>query len=552
MMVTRDSKPAMSGPWWKSHMREPAVWISIGFLCLGCGLRVAQYAANASQWLDETMLSTSIVSRGLPDLLTERLAYGQSAPPGMLLASRLAVVAFGPSDLALRLFPFLCSLVTLFVSFRLVNRVLHGVARPIAMALMAIASPLIVYSGQAKQYSSDVAVAAVMLLLCVDALQRALDGRRALLLAFAGFVAVWFSNASPLLLAGASLSLIWSACSAGGRLREQLKWPGLVVAIWGAGALVSLLVARAHVSPTMRNTLFKYWADGFMPMPPWRPAALVWPLQAFTRIFGGVESAGLWYPVNRFYAALSLLGLWSIARRDRALGALLIAPFGVALLAAAAHLYPFRDRLVLFLLPCALLGVAEGVRFLAELAAKRLALLGPLIVLACTAPLLVRAAGSLPPYQSEDIKPVMQHLRSRMRASDSLYVYHGAGIAFGYYEGQFGFQATKKQVGKCAYGAPQRYLEELDQLRGASRAWILFTHSLPAYNESRDILAYLDTIGVRLEQVIVPPHQPFGSYAWLGTAELYAYDLSDPARLSRATAATFPVHSSGIHTFTCE
>jgi hypothetical protein len=66
-----------------------------------------------------------------------------------------------------------------------------------------------------------------------------------------------------------------------------------VVTIWGGAALASLLVARANVSPEMRSTLFKYWADGFMPMPPWRPAALVWPLQAFSRIFGGIESAGL-------------------------------------------------------------------------------------------------------------------------------------------------------------------------------------------------------------------------------------------------------------------
>src|ERR1700682_6116925 len=71
------------------------------FLAAGLVLRLVQYGGNASQWIDEAMLSTSIVGRSLARLLSCPLAYGQTAPPGLLLVERLSVLAFGQSDLTL-------------------------------------------------------------------------------------------------------------------------------------------------------------------------------------------------------------------------------------------------------------------------------------------------------------------------------------------------------------------------------------------------------------------------------------------------------------------
>ena len=532
------------------HTRDLATLATIAFLCVGVGLRVMQYAANTSQWLDEVMLSWSVIHRAFLELLTRPLAYGQSAPPGFLAAQRLAIVLFGTSDLALRLVPSACSVGALFVYFRLAKLTLPGIGRPIAMALFATGAPLILYAGQAKQYSSDVAVAAILLLVVVQSWQAGIDRRRARLLALAGFVAVWFSNSAPLLLSGAALALLWPFASA--RAARQEEWSRLVpvAAIWAIASGASLWLARSNVSAAMRQTLVNYWSDGFMPMPPWRMAALVWPLQAFSRIFGGVESAGLWYPANRLYAVISLLGLASICRRDRRLGLLLIAPFLVTLLAATAHLYPFRDRLALFLLPSALLGLAEGIRVIAELAGRKIKLLAPAAVAVCMLPILYRSMSALPPYQSENIKPVLSHLRSQLQPSDTLYVYHGAGIAFAYYAQQFGVNRGHIVQGMCHYGDPRRHLEELDQLRGGARVWVLFTHSLPDYNEHQDLLGYLDTIGVRRAALSVPPHKPAGSFAWVAPVDLYLYDLSNPARLTGALATTFPVHPHNV-TYTC-
>jgi hypothetical protein len=154
------------------------------------------------------------------------------------------------------------------------------------------------------------------------------------------------------------------------------------------------------------------------------------------------------------------------------------------------------------------------------------------------APPLYRAARSLPPYESEDIKPVLEHLRARLEPSDRVYVYSGAGAAFRYYASQYGIGADGVLFGECHYGHPRRHFEELDRLRGSGRVWLLFTHALPDYDEPRDLLAYLDAIGTRVDTLIERPRAPAGSFAGLGSAELYRFDLSDPARLALASATT--------------
>ncbi|MEJ0099042.1 MAG: hypothetical protein WDO12_04590 [Pseudomonadota bacterium] len=301
----------------------------------------------------------------------------------------------------------------------------------------------------------------------------------------------------------------------------------------------------------MREILLGYWTEGFMPMPPWKAASLHWLVQAFSRIFGGIESAGLWYPVNRLYAALSLIGLCSFWLRERRFGLLLIAPLLVTLLAAAAHLYPFRDRVILFLVPGALFGIAEAICLIAEFAARWLKPLRWVWVTACLVPVLVRAASSLPPYQSEDIKPALRYLSQQLQPSDAVYVYHGARIAAAYYAPQFGLSRDRITMGECHFGDPRNYLRDLDRLKGNSRVWVLITHSLPDYNEHLDILAYLDAAGARSETLEMPTHQPRGSLAWLASAALYRFDLSDSAIRAEVRAEDFPVHPHAI-TYACD
>ena len=64
---------------------------------LGAGIRLRQYVGGRSLWLDEAFLAESVTTRGPLALVSEPLAYSQSAPLVWLLAVRSVVVAAGTS-----------------------------------------------------------------------------------------------------------------------------------------------------------------------------------------------------------------------------------------------------------------------------------------------------------------------------------------------------------------------------------------------------------------------------------------------------------------------
>jgi len=107
---------------------------------LGVGLRLWAYLADTALYLDEILLSYSILNVPLADLLTRPLPIDQVAPPGFLLGERFAVTIFGHNEHALRLFPFVCAIVSLLLFCRLAKRALTGAGPAVALFVFAIGS----------------------------------------------------------------------------------------------------------------------------------------------------------------------------------------------------------------------------------------------------------------------------------------------------------------------------------------------------------------------------------------------------------------------------
>jgi hypothetical protein len=113
-------------------------------------------------------------------------------------------------------------------------------------------------------------------------------------------------------------------------------------------------------------------------------------------------------------------------------------------------------------------------------------------------------------------------------------VYYGARLAFGYYAPRFGVSGDRVVFGRCHLGDPRGYLRELDALRGERRVWIVATHEQRT-GELELIIGYLDRIGRRLDEVVVPGTNRSPIEAAYG----YLYDLSDPERLASVSAEAY-------------
>ncbi len=233
-------------------------------------------------------------------------------------------------------------------------------------------------------------------------------------------------------------------------------------------------------------------------------------------------------PVVVVTVLLACAVLWK-KRPDAA--PLLVGPALVTLAAAAAHLYPFSGRAILFLTPTGLLAAADAVESLVE-GLARLRVPRPASAAALSVSLAAAAVMHLPVYRHEETRPVLAAVAASLRPGDVLYVYYGAERAVRFYGPRVGIHPSDATFGGCHRGQPREYLRELDRFRGRPRVWVVFAHAVSSLAEQPTIRGYLGRIGKRVE----------GFEEVEASAELY--DLSDPGRLQATTAEIFPLSES--------
>jgi hypothetical protein len=525
-----ESSPASTGR--DLYKRWALIALTVGAL-----FRLMQYLGNRSIWLDEALVVPSILKPSLAEILNPLVA--NPLPFGFLFLERLATDAFGTHELVLRLLPLVAGLASLALFYAVAKRTISAGAVPIAASLFALSPFLIYYASELKQYSSDVAVTLLVLLLALKIHHRGLTTRRTLAWGIASFIGIAVSLTAVFSIAGAVLVLGVAAI----RSRNWRAVLRLVLASVPAGVLFILpyaaaLMAPAGVASTGPSYVSAFWSSGFMPLPPRSVAELAWFPHTFARIFE--DPLGLIQNTNaalgRLLAAVGMVvflaGAGWLAVRNRMVFALLMAPIGLTLLASGLKRYPFGadwntgGRVILFLVPLFLLLMAEGAEQIRRRLPAKLHAAGLVLIALLLAPPLLQAATTIP-YGRGELKPLLGYVSENWRDGDLLYVHYDALPAFRYYAPRYGFGPGEYQEGVCARFQPEQYLEALNGLRGESRVWVLFTAGLGAslFNEREFMLDYLDHIGQRLDDRVAR-----------GTS-VYLYDL-DP---NRATAARYSV-----------
>jgi len=463
------------------------------------------------------------------------------APPGFLLIEKGAVAVLGNSEWSLRLFPLLCGIASIAIIWLIARWMLEGWAVTYAVGLFALATPLVFFSSQVKQYSSDAAATLAVTCAAIWLLRAPHDPRRVIATSAAGVTAVWISQPVVFVLLGASAALMVSGAvdRRAGLARASL----VVIPAWVISAAVAASMASRNVSPADRDYLQWYWSSGLMPRPLSAAAAVVWAWQHLTWLFGTLAtglrrtSRGLGYPWSQMFVALTVVGVVAIWRKRHDLAVLLALPVMATLVAAALHVYPFAGRVVTFLLPLVFLLTAAGADHVVRVWCRQrpLASAAALAVLAGSP--LFASLRALPPARIEHIRPVLARVTGLARPDDDLYVYYAGGQSFLYYAERFDLGRWQYVIGRCSVTDPRQYLQDLDRFRGRARVWIVATHARFGGGELAIMFRYLDSIGRRLETIeerATSNAPPDGAFAVL-------YDLADRTRLGAATAETFPV-----------
>ena len=484
---------------------------------LGIALRVRALSAHRSLWMDEAMLALNICGRSFSGLLAP-LDYDQGAPIGFLMLERLAVVVFGPTELALRLVPFLASIATLALVYWFGRANFGRAAAAVGVALVALAPGLISYGAEAKQYAVDVAVGLLVLALGADALRLGLSRRRTLTLAALGALAVWLSHPAAFMLAGVGMTLIIDGILRR-RPTQALVATGLSASWLASFAVIYFLSLKGLQSNKYLNS---FWDSAFLTFPP----ASIKDLRQYVVVTLGIFEApfqnthldeSLTERMAVIAAAAWLTGVIVLVRRgDRGLASLLTAPLAIGVLAAVLHEYPLRFRLALFTAgPMLLVGTA-GIAFLSRSEDGSCRAVGR-VLLACmlALPGMQAVQFVLEPPAPYGARTVLERVAHDWRPGDLVLVDNGSEPSFRWYQ-TYGHVPGLGRVVPTSFGDgmadPQILVPELPALQGRSRVWILVSAHLPDRNsrEAQLLRLTLDQWGTRLGTV----HEK-GYYAYL-------------------------------------
>jgi hypothetical protein len=511
------------------------VRVALAVIALGCILRLWQLAAGASLWLDELAVVRNIVYLPLRTLLLSPLEYGQMAPSGFLAVGRMLFTAIPDQDWVFRVVPFISAVATLPFVYLMSRRALGGLPAVVATALIALSPPLIGFGAVAKQYASDVFVAAVLMYGGLRILSGEMESpRRLVIFGLVGGLLLFFSFPGVLVAfaLATSISAYWAA-------EQRPEWIRKVVGLGlplGVCAAAATGLALRTRSQDTASYMADYWTAGFPqslgngPFWLWRRLVVVYEA-AFITPYPWTGVQVLW---PSLLLGLALIGAAALLVQNRATATIVLAPLVVAIAAAAVQLYPLGGRVSLFLTPTlAVLTVAGGVA-LGQAVNRIVRGAAPFVHVVPLAPVAAGLLAAPPPYVVEHTRPLFQTVAEEWRPSDGLYSYYAANQATDYYGTRYGI--TNWQAGVCARGNPREYLRQVDTFRGVGRVWVVFTHALPSLAEREAILGYLRAIGSQ-ERALLDQLDDLGTSAYL-------FDLSDPEKLARTTAGEYELDSN--------
>ncbi|MGB3296620.1 MAG: hypothetical protein WBA76_00015, partial [Phormidesmis sp.] len=484
-------------------------------LALGIVVRLVQYLSNRSLWFDEVALVLNLQERSYPQLLGA-LSYDQAAPPLFLWVEKFALDTLGNHEYALRLYPLLGGLLSLGIFYRLTRTFATGWARPIAIFLFAVQSYIIYFAGEVKPYSWDVTLGLLlfMAIASLNTLRPSL--KRVLGVGILGVVSIWLSFPSILVMAGVEATNVirlklWQASRSDWQAFLLRRLPLYAAWIISLGALY-----MGVVSQTLAETdLATSWADRY----PEGWLDWLWLLDSFGSFF--YRPLGFFSPADGLAIAAFLVGAIYLYRTQKWRLAYLLSPFAVTIVAAYLHKYPFKDRLILFLVPYALVILAEGMALLIRrwrkprqalpkvLGAAGLALAISLLVLPLgkTLPLLVQPGKA----HFDDVRPAIAYVHQHWQPGDKFYVFPWSQLQFQYYKTRFDLppddivlsQMQEFGLSHLRDDDLQKLSQEINQLeagplRNKPRVWFLLSRKNA--DAEAAILERLDQLGAPVER----------------------------------------------------
>lgn len=340
----------------------------ISIAAIGAMLRIRQFHAARSMWLDEIALAVSLRDIGFPEILTSPLLDGQSASPGYLVASKASVRIFGTDEYGLRLVALVSGIATVVLAVLIAQRLLtRRWAQVGFVSLIAFSPVLIYYSNEVKQYSTDVMATSAVLVLW--SLRR--HHLAPWILGLSGAAIALISLPGVIALAALGIALLIERLTATPPNAPTGIWMRLrdlvaIAALWSIGMGFHLFYSFGV--GTDRKFMRTWWGER-RAFPPGIAGDLWWYPQWLARLgwvgIGHADRVGSVTPITATVVTVMLVAMMAVLavvalRRAGHLRWVLGLAILIALVIGQIQIYPTSGRLSLYLVPVVLLMFAVG------------------------------------------------------------------------------------------------------------------------------------------------------------------------------------------------
>lgn len=272
----------------------------------------------------------------------------------------------------------------------------------------------------------------------------------------------------------------------------------------------SVLHARMTTTPETRSYMDAFWYEGFLPLPVNEHAVSMWYIGFMRFLYDPVGMR--WYALAWLFTVACAGVAWLLVRKQLT-GWVMMAPVIGMLAFSLSGMYPigarwtYSGRVVLFLAPLAYLLAVSGAAWI------RYKPLAAIVTFLLVAPATL-AAGR--PHSRGEARDALAYAAGRAESDDVVDLHYALRYPYLYYQ-----PAIRAQIfwGVCAQADRTTYIDELEQLRGTSRLWVVQAYDLNG--EARLFREYMRLNALQADSVVLP----------LAEARLYSFPDAPPVSL---------------------
>lgn len=459
---------------YKGFLSFSKVLVLVIVVGLGIWLRAVGYLQKGAFFIDEAALICNLQEKSFLALFAP-LDYSQAAPPLFLVFSKFIGNIFGYNETVFRFLPCFSGVLALvgfcFLCLRYFKNYFTSV---FAIFCFAINPSLVWMSQYFKPYMTDVLLSVCVLFVALSVEPEKVTRRQALIFGVLAALGFWFSYTMLFVVFGVFLAFLGKTILA--KNKEQFLRLGIF-------ALPCVLSFAAYYfvnlyGLTLDKGLHSYWHVAFA------PSTVI----HYQLIVDFLFSSNV-TPI--VFTSVLLLGLYCSFKSNIFKTFVIISPILVGILFGFLYVYPFADRLILYLMPMVFLVAAKPLDYLSlkhRIITVLILFFSYYFVATSVFEYVPSVLVGKKSFVVEDTRVLYEKLKSEMVDGDVFYLYHHNRFTFRVYNKRLKIPENAIHKGIKSEENISLYEKDLNLLPKGKKIWFIFTNG--DYNQSE--LAFID------------------------------------------------------------